>query len=88
MIYYTHVHYEGTDFALHPEDPQYLKDAYSDAQKKLSPVELEKFKNHVMVRRGIIPKYIYVCIIYVLYMYIFFVFEFSSVHAHVQQMEY
>ena len=43
----------GEDFELHPEDPVFLRKAYSDAKQTLPPGELKRFMCHVKSRRDI-----------------------------------
>lgn len=42
-------------FELHPEDPQFIKDAYRDAKLRLNPAQLKRFRNHLKERREIPP---------------------------------
>lgn len=44
---------KGNNFGLHPEDPAYLRAAYADAERLLSPEDLVRFQQHIKQQRAI-----------------------------------
>lgn len=48
----------GRDFDLHPDDPDYLRIALADAEQRLEPSDLQRFRRHLKDRREI-PSWFY-----------------------------